>query len=184
MWGHLSEERLLDVLEGNADAASASHAESCGRCRERLEAARSGLTLAREAGEIPEPSAVYWESFRQKVDRRIDGGAGAWRFGLRPALATAAALAALLAVAPGSRVEREPPPQPRTLPPWTALPPVAEDASFALLQGLDAAEDEVAAEAVRHGMADVVAELSDVERKQFAEALQAVLQAQRQGKKS
>jgi len=183
MWGHLKEARLLDVLEGSADAASASHAGSCGRCRERLEAARSGLTLAREAGEIPEPSAVYWESFRQKVDQRIVG-AGARRFGLRPALATAAALAALLAVAPGSRVEREPPPPPRTLPPWTALPPVAEDASFALLQVLDAAEDEVAAEAVRHGMADVVAELSDVERKQFAEALQAVLQSQRQGKKS
>jgi hypothetical protein len=182
MWGHLSEERLLDVLEGNA-AASASHAESCGRCRERLEAARSGLMLAREAGEIPEPSAVYWESFRQKVDQRIDGGAGAWRFGLRPALATAAALVALFALVPVSKVDREPP-QPRTLPPWTALPPVAEDASFALLQGLEAAEDEVAVEAVRHGMADVVAELSDVERKQFAEALQAVLQSQRQGKKS
>lgn len=181
MWGHLSEERLLDVLEGNADAAVRAHAETCARCGGRLESARAGLALAREADAIPEPSPFYWDAFRRQVDRLVRGGAGAWGWG-RPALATAAALAVLLALLLGSP-SREPA-APRTLPAWSALPPLAEDSSFALLQGLDAGEDEVAAESLRHGVAWVVAELSDAEQKQFAEALQALLQAERQGKKS
>lgn len=180
MWGHLSEERLLDVLEDNADAAARAHAETCARCGERLESARAGLLLAREADALPEPSPVYWDAFRRQLDRLIRGGAGAW--GWRPALATAAALAVLLALLPGPP-SREPA-APRTLPAWSALPPLAEDSSFALLLGLEAGEDEVAAESLRPGVAWVVAELSDAEQKQFAEALRALLQAERQGKKS
>jgi hypothetical protein len=183
MWGHLSEARLLDLLEGGAAAASAAHVASCARCGERLASARSGLLLAREAGEVPEPSALYWESFRKQVDGRIDDASGGWSSGLRPALATAAALVALFALLPGSRVEREAAPE-RTLPRWSALPPVAEDASFALLAGVAAAEDDVAAEAARHGMADAVAELSDAEQRQLAEALHEVLRAPRHGRKS
>lgn len=182
MWGHLSEERLLDVLEGNADAAACAHAEACPRCGERLESARGGLSLAREAGAIPEPSPLYWDAFGRQLDRLVLGGAGAWNWGWRPAFATAAALAVLIALVPGSP-SREPA-APRTLPAWSALPPVAEDASFALLLGLEAGEDEVAAESLRHGVAGVVGELSDAEQKRFAEALQALLQAERGGKKS
>lgn len=182
MWGHLSEERLLDVLEGNALAASRAHAETCARCSERLQSARAGLLLAREADALPEPSPVYWDAFRRQLDRLILGGAGAWGWGLRPALATAAALAVLLTLLPGSPSRETA--APRTLPAWSALPPLAEDSSFALLQGLDAGEDEVAAESLRHGVAGVVAELSDAEQKQFAEALQALLQAEPRGKKS
>lgn len=179
MWGHVADERLIDVLDGSAGAAAGAHVESCARCRERLEAARSGLALAREADLIPEPSPLYWEAFRSQVDRRIVGGARAWGVHLRPALFAAAALVTLLALLPSSRLEREQArPEPQAS--WSALPPVAEDANLALLQELGAAEEEVAAVSVRHGIAGALVELSDAERQQLAEALRAELS----GKKS
>ena len=179
MWGHVSEERLIDVLNGSALAAAVAHVESCARCREHLESARLGLGLAREADLIPEPSPLYWEEFRSQVERRIVGGAGAWGWRLRPAFAAAAAAVTLLALLPSSRVEREAAgPEPQAG--WSALAPVAEDANLALLQELDAAEEEVAAVSLRHGITGVVAELSEAERQQLAEALRAELS----GKKS
>lgn len=182
MWGHLDESRLLDLLEGAADPGAAAHVASCVRCRAQLEDARAGLMLARDAGPVPEPSPLYWESFRKQVDRRIDGAARVWSLGVRPALAAAAALTLLFAALPGTGVRREQS-LPRTLPAWSALPPVGEDASFALLEGLNAGEEELSAEAARHGMADAVAELSEAEQKQLAQALQAELREHR-GKKS
>lgn len=174
MWGHVSDERLIDVLEGSANAAAGAHVESCAGCRERLEAARSGLALARAADDIPEPSPLYWEAFRSQVDRRIVGGEGAWGSRLRPALAVAAALVVLLALLPSSRLEREQPrPEPQAS--WSALPPVAEDANLALLQALGAGEEEVAAVCVRHGIAGALVELSDEESRQLAEAVRAEL---------
>lgn len=179
MWGHVADERLIDVLDGSAGAAAGAHVASCARCRERLEAARSGFALAREADDIPEPSPLYWEAFRSQVDRRIVSGERAWGSRLRPALVAAAALVVLLALLPSSRLEREQA-RPEAQASWSALPPVAEDANLALLQELGAAEEDVAAVSVRHGIAGVVAELSDAERQQLAEALRAELS----GKKS
>jgi hypothetical protein len=175
MWGHVSDERLIDVLDGSADAAAGAHVESCARCRERLEAARSGFALAHEADDVPEPSPLYWEAFRSQVDRRIVGGEAAWGSRLRPALAAAAAaLVVLLALLPSSRLEREQArPEPQAV--WSALPPLAEDANFALLQVLGAAEEEVAEVSIRHGIAGALVELSDAERQQLAEALRAEL---------
>jgi hypothetical protein len=99
---------------------------------------------------------------------------------VRPAFAAAAALALLFALAPNTRLRPEPPA--RTLPAWSALPPVAEDTSFALLQGLEAGEEELGVEAARHGTADAVAELSEAEQKQLAVALQAELRGHRGNK--
>jgi hypothetical protein len=164
---------LIDVLDGGADAASREHAQSCGRCRQRLLAVRAGLTLAREA-EVPEPSPLYWETFRSQVELRIGRGEQVPRWGLRPAFAMAAALAALLAVLPGSPPEREPL-GPPTLPAWSALPPVAEDVNLVLLQGLLAPEEDLVVAAGRQGIPWIVAELSDAERQELARALQSEL---------
>ncbi len=52
---HLTDERLMEVMEDAADAEARAHAESCAACASRLREARDGLALAREA-EVPEPS--------------------------------------------------------------------------------------------------------------------------------
>ena len=172
MWGHVSDERLIDVLEGAADASSRAHAESCERCRERLSGLRSGLSLAREA-DVPEPSPLYWETFRKQVDVRLVREVPAARWSLRPAFAVAAALLALMAVLPGPRQESGPVTT-ATLPAWSALPPVTEDANFAVLQGLEAPEEDLLAASPQR-ISAIVADLSDAERQRLAEALESVL---------
>ncbi len=173
MWGHVSERALVDVLEGSADAASRAHVESCERCRERLSALRSGLALAREA-DVPEPSPLYWETFRSQVDVRLvrESSTAAWSF--RPALATAAALVALLALLPLSRTSV--PARPATLPAWSALPPPAEDLSLALLSGLDAPEEDLLAGSARQGLSGLLADLSEAERVELLKVLESELQ--------
>ena len=46
---HLTDERLMEVMEDAADAEARAHAESCAACASRLREARDGLALAREA---------------------------------------------------------------------------------------------------------------------------------------
>jgi hypothetical protein len=58
MWGHVSDGRLMELVEGAADAAASTHLARCQRCRGRLESARAGLSLARLAADVPEPSPL------------------------------------------------------------------------------------------------------------------------------
>lgn len=172
MWGHISDERLTDLLEGRADAGALEHVSRCERCTGRLEAARFGLTQAHQA-DVPEPSPLYWEAFRRQVDRRVGAERAAVRMAWRPALAAAAALAAAFALLPPSpRGGVEPAP---TLPAWSALPPAAEDPGFAVLQGLGAEEEDLVGLTSQRGIAGLVAGLSQSERQDLARALQAEL---------
>jgi hypothetical protein len=186
MWGHPTDERLLDLVEGRAIDTTRAHVEACGQCRERVETARGGLLLAREADVLPEPSPMYWEAFRRQVDRQIVAAPAArrWSWGWRPALASGAALLALVAaLLPGTRAPR-PTLETRTLPAWSALPPVAEDASLALIGQLEPSEESMAAESSRPFLAGAVADLTEAEQQQLALALRALLQGERQGSKS
>ena len=173
MWGHVSERSLVDVLEGSSDAASREHAESCERCRERLEALRAGLALAREA-DVPEPSPLYWETFRSQVGVRLVRESAQARWGLRPAFAAAAALAALLALLPLARPSV--PAGAATLPAWSALPPLTEDANLALLSGLDAPEEDLLVASSGQGVSGMLSELSDAERVELLKVLESELQ--------
>jgi hypothetical protein len=95
-----------------------------------------------------------------------------WRLSWRPALAVAASLVAALGLLPG-RAGHEP--SVRPLPAWTALPPAAEDSSFALLEGLAVESDDLVTMTSQRGVAGLVAGLSDAERQELAKALQAEL---------
>jgi len=70
MTRHLSDESLLRLAQGGSAEAERAHLSACGRCAERVEEARAGLTLARRA-DVPEPSPLYWEAMRRSVERRI-----------------------------------------------------------------------------------------------------------------
>lgn len=172
MWRHLSDDRLWDVLEGAGDEPARGHLAACGECRTRLAEARAGLGLA-GAAEVPEPSPLFWEAFRRQVGRRIADDRIA-SSPLWPALAAAATLVAALGVLPALQARRASTGG-DTLPAWTALPPLGEDAGFSLLLGLDVGEDDVASVTEGRGWTAALATLTEAERRTLALALGAEL---------
>ena len=66
---HLSEERLVELLEGGA--AEADHLETCPACRERFDALHQTWGLLRD-DPIPEPSPLFWQHLSERVRVAID----------------------------------------------------------------------------------------------------------------
>jgi hypothetical protein len=165
---HVTDETLLDVLEGTADAESRRHAETCAACAQRVEEARGGRALAREA-EVPEPSPLYWEAFRRNVGRRIEteSTGRTWRWAWLPVVAAAAAV--VLAV-PALRPSFSPA-RAAVLPAWSALPPADQDTGLAVLAGLDIADADLPAVDGERDVVESLADLSDEDARAFQDAL-------------
>jgi hypothetical protein len=153
---HLSDEALLDALEGNTPARA--HLDSCADCAGRLAEVADGLGLARGA-RVPEPSPLYWEAFRHQVGRRIEteGAGRSWRWAWMPLVAAAAAVALVV----GLPLLKAPsvPPAP-VLPAWSALPPADQDDGLAVLEGVDLADADLPAVVDERGVAESLADLS------------------------
>jgi hypothetical protein len=164
---HVTDETLLDVIEGTADAESRRHAEACAACAEGVEEARGGLALAR-AADVPEPSPLYWEAFRRNVGRRIesDSAGRSWHWVWLPFAAAAAVLLAVPVLRPGL----SPTPVP-VLPAWSALPPADQDPGLAVLEGLDIADADLSAVDGERDVVESLADLSDEEVSAFQDAL-------------
>lgn len=166
---HLTDETLMDVLDGAQGGAAARHIAGCPSCAERLAEAREGLLLARSA-EVPEPPALYWQSFRRRVAARVEPAGPSprrWRGWLLPTFATAAALAAAVAIVP-RRAPEAPPSPAHTLAPWSALPPAEADPGLPVLQAV-ASEVDPALEC--GGLAECLADLSDEESEDLVQML-------------
>jgi hypothetical protein len=166
---HLSEERLLDVVEGAADEGARSHVTACPACRRRVDEAALGLALAYEA-DVPEPSPLYWEAFRSQVGRRIlSEDRTSWRWRLVPLLAAAAALVVIVPSlkAPGGAPGSLAP----VVPAWSALPPAEEDPGLVVLQGLAASDSELAPPREGRGVAELLGDLSEEESLALTDAL-------------
>ena len=175
---HLSDERLMDALETAAGGAAAEHLAACSACAARLEEARLGLELTRQAT-VPDPPGIYWQSFPRQVARRIDASpatrpwlgwmAGTWvGRGLTAAVTVAVVLAFL--ISPQQRTE---PPAPRTaatqtLPAWSPLPAAEEDPGLPVLQALG---PDVIPALECTGVADCLADLSDEESQDLVNSL-------------
>ena len=169
MWGHVSDAELMDVIEGTASGDCSRHVAECRDCGARVDEARVGLGLAREA-EVPEPSPFYWESFRRQVDGRIatTSPLTAWKR-WAPVLTLAACLVVALGLLlPTSRVVA--PPAPAALPAWSALPPNEEDEGLEVLQAMTLSED-VPSLSPGEGVAQHVEGLSEEESLALANAL-------------
>jgi len=167
---HLSDESLIDALEGAPGGPAARHLAGCAACTARLAEAREGLALARGV-EIPEPPALYWQSFPRQVAARLaaTGPSGRpWHGWLWPALATAVALVAAVLFVPRPVPEPSPSP-PRTLAAWSALPPDEQDPALRALQGLGPDLDDPALEC--GGVAECIADLSDEESQDLVQLL-------------
>ena len=171
---HVSEEKLLDVMEGRA-ADDRAHVEACPQCRARLAEAQAGLALATGV-EVPEPSPLYWESLRRQVSGRLDEEGPrrpVWRLFAGPALAAAAVLLAVATLLPVASRQPAPPtsaPE-RPLPAWSALPPADEDDGLDVLRAVAPAVVDATPASGCSGVADCVAALSDEESQILAERL-------------
>lgn len=165
---HVPDETLMDVVDDAATPAAQAHVAACAECRGRVEEAREGLALSREA-EIPEPSPLYWQAFRRQVGRRVETEsrrASWWRL-----VPIAAAAAGLIAMVP---ILHAPAPAPvgPSLPAWSALPPVDQDPGLAVLQGFASTEGDLVATHEGRGVTEYIATLSDDESRALADVLQ------------
>lgn len=166
---HLTDATLMDVLDGAQGGPAARHVAECASCAARLAEAREGLALAR-AADVPEPPALYWQSFPRRVAERLDTAGPSprrWRGWLVPTFATAVALAAVVAIVP-RQAPQAPPSPARTLAPWSALPPAEADPGLPVLQAL-ASDPDPALEC--GGLTECLAELSDEESQDLVQML-------------
>ena len=186
MGGHPAEDALMDLLEDRGSSPARAHVAQCAHCQARLAEAREGLELALTA-DVPEPSPLYWQSFRTQVGSRIEAGpapAPSWRrLLLSPWLPAVAAAAVVIAVL----VPRAPEPSPvlgpapevaSVLPAWSALPATEDDEALELLA---AVVPEASGPLVEcHGLGACMVEaaaLSDEESDALADALRRDLEA-------
>lgn len=163
---HLDEETLWNTLEHEPSREAQAHLEACAECRRQLDEALEALAWAHDAA-VPEPSPLFWESFRRKVSRRIEQRER-WATVGRVAGLTALAASLILAVRVGG-----PAPAPALaearLPAWSALPAVEEDAGFELLRGFDGWNSDVPLAA-----ADLTATLIELDEERGALLAEAV----------
>lgn len=179
---HLTEEVLLAAAHGDEDPALRTHLEVCAACRERLAEAKEGLDLARGASDVPEPSPLYWESFRLQVGQRIaaegepSGPVAFWRrFGLASLIPAVAAVALLVAFLPALRRNVGGASPPAVLPAWQALPASADDAGLDVLRGLALQGRDLQAAAECGSVVDCLGEMNDEESEALADALRGEL---------
>lgn len=169
MSAHLTPEEIVDAAAGEADAVARRHVESCAGCAREVAEAREVTALA--AGvEVPEPPPLYWEAFRRQVGRRVaDEPRGlAW---LAPVLAAAAALALAVWFQRGPVPVAPAPSAAALLPAWSPLPPAEDDAGLAVLRAFEMSDGDLASALPAEGVAGALANLSDEESADLAEAL-------------
>jgi hypothetical protein len=170
--GHVKEEAWVDLMAGAGDPRDRQHVRECATCRQTLDEVRAGWDLAREA-DVPEPSPLYWESFRRGVGRRIEEQAPLERGGrlsFRWAVAMAAVLVLAVAIfALGHRTAQSHPQETAAvLPAWSPLPSADSDAGLTVLAALDSSD---LAHASCTDVASCLADVSDEEGDQIAAAL-------------
>jgi hypothetical protein len=184
--GHLQEEALIDVLEGVAAPSVRAHAAACAECGARLAGAASGLELARGA-EVPEPSPLYWHSFRSQVGSRIEAEpVSRWKHVFAsPWLAAAAAVVAASAVliprAIHTPAASSAPAAATVLPAWSPLPPADEDPGLELLAAVVPGTTGLGPLAECDGLGDCMAEaatLSEEDSARLTDALRRELGSQ------
>jgi len=167
MRGHVGEEQWIDVVDGVADPQVRRHLEACAECRATADAMRASVALVREA-DVPEPSPLYWETFRARVGEAIaEEKAPPSRWRLVPRWAIAAASLAVLSTAfHAPRREVNVPAAPVVVEAWSPLPEAQDDEALPVLAAA-ASGGEVACADV----ASCAIDLSAIEPEGLAEAL-------------
>ncbi len=171
MWTHVSDETLMDVVEGAASGRALAHVADCDRCRTRVDEARSALGLVGRAA-LPEPAALFWPAMRRRIAQRLaEAPPARSRRPLWAAAAMAGAAMAVLATGVGIRPTVEAPHHgAAALPAWSALPPADEDPGLPVLERV-APIVASAPSGECPDLTECVAGLSDDESRALADAL-------------
>jgi hypothetical protein len=141
--GHLSSEQLVDLAEGAANVAAARHAAGCPRCQQQVDELRVMLVSLDEAGDIPEPSPMFWDHLSARVRDAIHAEppprAAFWRTwaGWQPVAAAAMViLVAVVALRLPRSASSIDPPAPAPAEQAADLTPVVLDEPLSLLADL------------------------------------------------
>lgn len=199
---HLTPEQLIDAAEraetphAGMDDRAAAHVRACAQCRARLDDLRAAMMMAAEGRAVPEPSPLFWDHLSARVHHAVASAPDEprpWRVRARFGWtlgAAAAAVAILVAVSLGSRIERATPGGERLA---TSIARDSRDDSTAPLNDLPADDSweliadltppmdwDAAGEAgiVRPGTSDhALSHLSDAERDELKRLLTLELEA-------
>jgi hypothetical protein len=68
---HLTDERIVDALEGALPDREAVHLRACAACEARVERLR-GVLHDLPAVDVPEPSPLFWNHFGAQVNASVD----------------------------------------------------------------------------------------------------------------
>lgn len=102
MTNHLSPEDRIDALDGTLSASRQSHVDGCASCQQEVAALRqmADELVATPAGEVPEPSPLFWDHFQTRVSAAVSAVDTPpwWRGSSRAWLVLATAAAVLGAV--------------------------------------------------------------------------------------
>jgi hypothetical protein len=146
---HLSDQRMMDIVEGGGSPPEWAHVASC-------------------AG-VPDPPGLYWEVLRRNVSRRIaEEPSHPARWGWLAPLAALGAAVVVIAVSLG-RPGADPSATVSHLPAWTALPPAQDDEELAVVSGV--ADEALADWDEGLGLGAFVAGLTDEESEALVAAL-------------
>ena len=171
MRGHIADDQWVSVVDDVAEPEVRAHLQACAQCRATAEEVRGGWALAREA-DVPEPSPLYWESFRRRVGQAIAEEQVArprWSFlPMGGALAAAASLVIAVSLWTGGSTPATSPVPAATLEAWSPLPAADEDESLPVLMAAGEDLDESAACA---DVSSCLADMSDDEAQGLEEAL-------------
>jgi hypothetical protein len=181
MWTHLSDDVLMDMVEGAAGDKAERHVAACASCRARVEEARTALGWT-AAATVPEPIPSYWDVMRRRVAQSlVEAPAARSRRPLWAAAAVAgAALIAVVVIAPGKAPVSSGATPAASLPAWSPLPPNDEDPALPILELVMAPTVAAATPAAFcSDVSECVVGLSDEESGELADALRAQLAAGR-----
>ena len=184
---HLTPEQLVDAIEGAHVPARDAHLQSCDACREKLAELEALRAMAVDAGDVPEPSPLFWDHLSARVHDAVaaDGEARVawWRPSAWPWLAMPVAGALVLAFALAgvltSRLTPAPPSAPASAGASSniAAAPTPDDASLNLVADLASQMDWADASEIgvplHAGAADeAIDDLSPAEREELQRLLQ------------
>jgi hypothetical protein len=94
---HLSPAEFIDLADGRLASDRTAHAAACAACRAQADEVRDALQYVETAGDVPEPSPLFWDHLSARVREAVSATPARTLFGfdiggLRPAITSLAAL--------------------------------------------------------------------------------------------
>ena len=187
MTSHLTPEQFVDALDRPLSEDRKAHLAVCGACADELAEMRRVIADVGVAGDVPEPSPLFWDHFSERVREAVDAVPEPlpwWRAGWRPVLAFAGVLgvvviAAVLRPGPARSVS----PLPDAAVPATISAGAESDAMWDMIATLapEVPVDQAfeAGLAPSSGTADAaIASLSEAQRRELVRLLKAEMGAE------